>query len=92
MNLGTDPGFDYHVGCHLWSVLLDENIGFESIYNCCIKVDKKLIKEVSLFDVYQGDKLPPNKKNRKRIRRNILPKLFAKKIREEIHKRILIAK
>jgi len=45
------------------SMLLDENIGFESIYNCCIKVDKKLIKEVSLFDVYQGDKLPPNKKS-----------------------------
>ena len=35
------------------SMLLDENIDFESIFNCCIKVDKKLIKEVSLFDVYQ---------------------------------------
>jgi len=45
------------------SMLLDENIDFESIYRSCIKIDKKLIKEVSLFDVYQGDKLPTNKKS-----------------------------
>jgi len=45
------------------SMLLDENIDFESIYRSCIKIDKKLIKEVSLFDVYQGDKLPVNKKS-----------------------------
>ena len=45
------------------SMLLDENVDFESIYKSCIKIDKKLIKEVSLFDVYQGDKLPTNKKS-----------------------------
>ena len=43
--------------------LIDNNIDFESIHNACIKVDKKLIKEVSLFDVYEGDKLPENKKS-----------------------------
>ena len=45
------------------SLLIDNNIDFESIHNTCIKVDKKLIKEVSLFDVYEGDKLPENKKS-----------------------------
>ena len=45
------------------SLLIDKNIDFESIYNCCMKIDKKLIKEVSLFDVYEGDKLPANKKS-----------------------------
>ena len=45
------------------SLLIDNNIDFESIHNACIKVDKKLIKEVSLFDVYEGDKLPENKKS-----------------------------
>jgi phenylalanyl-tRNA synthetase beta chain len=33
------------------------------VYNSCIKVDKKLIKDVSLFDVYEGNKLPANKKS-----------------------------
>ena len=45
------------------SLLIDKNIDFESIYNSCIKVDKKLIKDVSLFDVYEGNKLPANKKS-----------------------------
>lgn len=45
------------------SLLIDNNIDFESIHNACLKVDKKLIKEVSLFDVYEGDKLPENKKS-----------------------------
>ena len=45
------------------SLLIDKNIDFESVYNSCIKVDKKLIKDVSLFDVYEGNKLPANKKS-----------------------------
>ena len=45
------------------SLLLDKNVDFESIYNSCIKIDKKLIKDVSLFDVYEGSKLPENKKS-----------------------------
>ena len=45
------------------SLLIDKNIDFESVYNSCIKVDKKLIKDVSLFDVYDGNKLPANKKS-----------------------------
>ena len=45
------------------SLLLDKNVDFESIYNSCIKIDKKLIKDVSLFDVYEGSKLPADKKS-----------------------------
>ena len=45
------------------SLLIDKNVDFESIYNSCIKIDKKLIKDVSLFDVYEGNKLPANKKS-----------------------------
>jgi len=45
------------------SLLIDKNVDFESIYNSCIKIDKKLIKDVSLFDVYEGNKLPENKKS-----------------------------
>ena len=28
-----------------------------------MKIDKKLIKDISLFDVYEGNKLPANKKS-----------------------------
>ena len=45
------------------SILIDKNIDFASIFNSCIKIDKKLIKDISLFDVYEGNKLPANKKS-----------------------------
>lgn len=45
------------------SLLIDENISFNDIYNAVKMVDKNTITDVSLFDVYQGDKLPENKKS-----------------------------
>lgn len=45
------------------SILIDKNIDFASIFNSCIKIDKKLIKGISLFDVYEGNKLPADKKS-----------------------------
>ena len=45
------------------SILIDKNIDFASIFNSCIKIDKKLIKDISLFDVYEGNKLPADKKS-----------------------------
>lgn len=45
------------------ALLLDESILFKDIYKTAFNVEKKLLKKVSLFDVYQGDKLPENKKS-----------------------------
>jgi len=45
------------------SLLLDKDISFEEIYKLTFQVEKKLIKSVDLFDVYEGDKLPTNKKS-----------------------------
>lgn len=45
------------------ALLLDENITFENIYQIAEQTDKKLVKEIDLFDVYQGDKLPEGKKS-----------------------------
>ncbi len=45
------------------ALLLDENVTFESIYQIAEQTDKKLIKEINLFDVYQGDKVPEGKKS-----------------------------
>ncbi|MFA7446412.1 MAG: phenylalanine--tRNA ligase subunit beta, partial [Flavobacteriaceae bacterium] len=45
------------------ALLLDENVSFESIYQTVKQTEKKLIKAIDLFDVYQGDKLPGGKKS-----------------------------
>jgi len=45
------------------SLLIDKNVTFESLKGIAFKTDKKLIKEVGVFDVYEGDKLPEGKKS-----------------------------
>ena len=42
---------------------LDIEIAFKEIYNLAFQSEKKLLKEVDLFDVYEGDKLPEGKKS-----------------------------
>lgn len=46
-----------------FSLLLDKHITFDEIYNLAFKTDRKLLKSVDLFDVYEGDKLPDGKKS-----------------------------
>ena len=45
------------------ALLLDIEIAFKEIYNLAFQSEKKLLKEVDLFDVYEGDKLPEGKKS-----------------------------
>ncbi|HLS10945.1 MAG TPA: phenylalanine--tRNA ligase subunit beta [Flavobacteriaceae bacterium] len=45
------------------ALLLDESVRFEDLRVAAKKVDTKLLKEVSLFDVYTGDSLPKGKKS-----------------------------
>ncbi len=45
------------------ALLLDQHISFEEVYNLAFQVDKKILKSVDLFDVYEGDKLPDGKKS-----------------------------
>lgn len=45
------------------SMLIDKNVTFDTLKGIAFKADKKLIKEVGVFDVYQGDKLPEGKKS-----------------------------
>ncbi len=45
------------------SMLIDKNVTFELLKGIAFKTDKKLIKEVNVFDVYEGDKLPEGKKS-----------------------------
>lgn len=45
------------------ALLIDETVAFEQIHTLVKGVDKNAILDVSLFDVYQGDKLPEGKKS-----------------------------
>lgn len=46
-----------------FALLLDENITFDSLKETALKTENKLLKEVSLFDVYTGKNLPKGKKS-----------------------------
>ena len=45
------------------ALLLDKNVTFKEIYNLSFQSERKLLKEVDLFDVYQGENLPEGKKS-----------------------------
>ena len=45
------------------ALLLDDHISFKEIYNLAYQSEKKLLKDVSLFDVFKGGKLPKGKKS-----------------------------
>jgi len=45
------------------ALLLDEAVTFGEIYNLAFQAEKNLLKEVDLFDVYEGDKLEKGKKS-----------------------------
>lgn len=44
------------------ALLLDESVSYADLRSAAIKQGKKLIKNVGLFDVYRGDKIPAGKK------------------------------
>nr|WP_294932207.1 phenylalanine--tRNA ligase subunit beta [uncultured Flavobacterium sp.] len=45
------------------ALLIDQNTTYESIYNLARQTEKALLKDINLFDVYEGDKLPEGKKS-----------------------------
>lgn len=45
------------------SMLINKDVTFEQLKQIALKTDKSLLKEVNVFDVYVGDKLPEGKKS-----------------------------
>jgi phenylalanyl-tRNA synthetase beta chain len=45
------------------SLLLDEEISFDKLKNTAQKIEKKLLKEINLFDYYKGNKIENGKKS-----------------------------
>lgn len=44
------------------ALLLDEGVNFTEIRKSAFKAERKILKSVTLFDVYRGDKIPEGKK------------------------------
>ncbi|MBR4167365.1 MAG: phenylalanine--tRNA ligase subunit beta [Bacteroidales bacterium] len=44
------------------ALLLDESVSYSDLYRSSFKAARKLLKSVTLFDVYRGDKIPAGKK------------------------------
>lgn len=45
------------------ALLVDHSVVFSDLQKIAQKTDKKILREVKVFDVYQGDKLPAGKKS-----------------------------
>jgi phenylalanyl-tRNA synthetase beta chain len=45
------------------SLLVDDAVSFDALKRIAERTEKKLLKEVGVFDVYKGDKLPAGKKS-----------------------------
>lgn len=46
-----------------FALLLDNNVTFDDIYTIAKQTEKQLLKDVNLFDVYEGKNLPAGKKS-----------------------------
>lgn len=46
-----------------FALLLDEKVSFKSVYDLAFKTERKMLTNVTLFDVYQGKNLPADKKS-----------------------------
>lgn len=45
------------------ALLVDESVVFDQLQQIALKTERKLLKEVNIFDVYKGDRLPEGKKS-----------------------------
>lgn len=45
------------------ALLVNQEVSFESLYNIALQTEKSLLKEINLFDVYEGKNLPEGKKS-----------------------------
>jgi len=45
------------------ALLVNKEVQFKDIYQLAYQAERNVLKEVDLFDVYEGDKLPEDKKS-----------------------------
>ena len=54
---------EVNISCSHQITLIDNELKFEKIHKSIRQINQKLIKEITLFDVYDGKNLPKNKKS-----------------------------
>ncbi len=54
---------DYQKSERDFAFIVDKNFSSQDLVDIIYQVDKNLIKEVKIFDVYQGENIPENKKS-----------------------------
>jgi phenylalanyl-tRNA synthetase beta chain len=45
------------------ALVIDKKIKFEDLKNTAVNAERRLLKKVSIFDIYEGDKIPDGKKS-----------------------------
>ena len=45
------------------ALVVDKEVTFEMLKETAVKAERKLLKEVGIFDIYEGDKIPEGKKS-----------------------------
>lgn len=63
VNFEVKPISKYPTVKRDFALLLDESVTFEGLQQAALQTEKKLLKEVKLFDVYTGKNLPNGKKS-----------------------------
>ncbi len=62
-NLKLKPIAKFQAAQRDFALLLDDSIGFGALREAAFSTEKKLLKSVTLFDVYKGKNLPEGKKS-----------------------------
>ncbi len=45
------------------AMVIDKEVSFEEMQNQAFKAERKILKSVGIFDIYEGDKIPEGKKS-----------------------------
>jgi phenylalanyl-tRNA synthetase beta chain len=45
------------------ALIVDKAVTFEALKQVAVKAERKTLKEVGIFDIYEGDKIPEGKKS-----------------------------
>ncbi len=62
-NIKVKPIPKYPAAQRDFALLLDNSVSFSNLRDAAFQTEKKLLKSVTLFDVYKGDSLPEGKKS-----------------------------
>jgi len=74
------------------ALLIDENVSFAELRKLAFKTEMKILRQVTLFDVYRGDKIPDGKKQYAlSFTLQDIEKTLTDKYVEEVMNRLLVA-